>query len=266
MDFTQLAMKNRLLINALLLLLLVGLGLFVWLNPHTDKPQKQQLTQLNEHDVQVIKIHRADKPDIVLQKQKSKWEMTSPYHFDVASHKVKLLLTLLHEPINAEYSIEGKNLEQYQLSPEKVSIQFNDEDKIIFGMSNPISYDRYIRRNNKILLISETVYSTLTADAASFFKTNLIPKGRQIAKIELPKGYQSKDDTPAKWQLIQAVQVFGWNPDKEPSQAVVHIHLDNGDTIDYEIIQHESELWLGNRKLQAKYQIADENREDLLPQ
>ncbi len=258
-------MKNRLLINALLLITLIGLVSFIWLKPQNTEKQVVRLSQLNENDVTLIKIHRANQQDIKLEKKENSWSMTSPYSIAVSSNKIKLLLTLLKEPVKSAYSIEGKDLKSFKLDADNISVQFNNENKIIFGMTHPVSYDRYILKDNKILLISETVYGVLTSDVANFFNTRLVPKGVQITHIELPKKYKIADDTAAKWQLTKAIQVFDWDPTKSPSQATVHLTLDNGKTINYEIIETQPELWLGNTELKARYQIANENRLELLP-
>ena len=258
-------MKNRLLLNGLLLLFLVALSLFIWLKPNTGDKKNQLISQLTTDAVHTINIHRADKPDIQLTKKDKKWEMTAPYSAEVAASKISLLLTLLSEPIKSEYSAQGKDLTQFGLDPEQTSIQFNTESKMIFGISHPVSYDRYVLKDNKILLISETVAGAMKADVASFFSTQLVPKGSQIRNITLPENYKLADDTIANWQLGSAIQVFDWDKEKQPSQGSVKIELGNGEQIIYEIIETSPELLLGNSKLNAKYQMAEENTQGLLP-
>ena len=257
-------MKNRLLLNSLLLIIIIALALFVWLKPNEEK-QVSKISQLSRNDITSIYIHRSDKPDIQLEKKAKHWVMTAPYSATVTASKVTLLQTLVSEPIKSEYSAQGKDLKKFGLEPEKISIQFNQESKIIFGISHPVSYDRYLLKDNKILLISDTVSGAMKADVASFLSTQLVPKGSQISKIVLPEGYKIKDETAANWQRISAIEAFDWDQEKQPSQGSVNITLVDGKQLHYEIIETTPELWLGNTELKAKYQIADENTQDLLP-
>ena len=252
-------MKNRLLLNGLLILVIISLASLIWLKPGIKEEQTQSLSHLSGNLVNKITIHRADQQDIQLEKKDQQWYMVSPQNIPASNIKVKLLLTLLSEKINSEYPAEGKDLKQFGLEPENISIQYNEESKIIFGMSHPISYDRYILKDNKILLISETVYGALKADIASFFNTHLIPTGKKVTKVELPESYPSGDNILTNWQLANAVEVFTWDSKKQPSKGTIKLSLNNGEKLQYEIVETLPELMLGNAKLKAKYQIPEEN-------
>lgn len=252
-------MKNRLLLNGLLILILASLASLIWLKPGVEKEKTQRISTLKEDDIHKITLQRADKQDILLEKKGGQWLVTNPYSTNASHIKVKLLLTLLSDEIKSEYSAKGKDLSQFELEPEKISIQFNDDNKIIFGITHPINYNRYILKEDKILLISESVYGALNANIASFFSTKLIPKGVQINKVALPKGYKLTDDTITNWQNANAVETFIWNKEKQPSQGTIILGVPNGKPIHYEIVETLPEFMLGNVALKTKYQIPEEN-------
>ena len=56
-------MKNRLLLNGLLLLILISLALIIWLKPN-EEIKDPKISQLSSNDITTINLYRASKTDI----------------------------------------------------------------------------------------------------------------------------------------------------------------------------------------------------------
>ncbi|MDD5391497.1 MAG: DUF4340 domain-containing protein [Thiothrix sp.] len=162
MDHTQ---SRRLLLNFALLLLVVGLGAFVWWQSNAQHKAPETLLGLGKADVTRVTIAHhpgTAKPEfMLLEKQAGKWKMLVPEKFDVDSNKLAQLLTLLDETVEASYDATGKDLKQYGLAPANVALSFNNET-LLLGAENPVSHTRYFLHGGKIKLASEAVYGLLT--------------------------------------------------------------------------------------------------------
>lgn len=160
------AKQSRLWLNAGLLLLVFALALLIWLKPDSDDAQSILLLDLSPKDVNTIRITptTADTPVITLQKEGDIWLLEEPLQKKAKAEKVAHLLTLLMEESLSRYPSAGRNLAQYQLDPGLIKVSFNDTE-LIFGMSNPMNYQRYILKDNTIHLVNETVFSTLSSPA-----------------------------------------------------------------------------------------------------
>jgi hypothetical protein len=162
MDHTQ---SRRLLLNLALLLLVVGLGAFVWWQSNAQHKAPETLLGFGKADVTRITITRhpgTGKPDsIKLEKQGGHWQMLEPQQFAVNPTMIAQLFTLLDETVEASYDATGKDLKQYGLAPANVALSFNNET-LLLGAENPVSHTRYFLHGGKIKLASEAVYGLLT--------------------------------------------------------------------------------------------------------
>ena len=82
--------------------------------------------------------------------------MVKPNSFVADKERIRHLFTLLSESAEVSYDIKGKDLANYGLDKDKLSISFNGV-KMIFGKLNEISHKRYILKGDRMYLISETI-------------------------------------------------------------------------------------------------------------
>lgn len=114
-----------------------------------------------------IVIHAEDAEDVVLQNTAEQWKVIKPEQFDADKEKVRLLFTLLSENADTSYDISDKNLVDFGLDKDKLSVSFNGV-KLVFGDYNEVSQKRYVLKGDKMYLISETVSGLLESGADSF--------------------------------------------------------------------------------------------------
>jgi hypothetical protein len=290
---------QRYLINLILLLLLILLVAVVWFKPFADDAIKT-VSDLKPSDIIRIEIIRPLNPaknddaqqsanqaahnenKVVLVRENNQWLMKAPIETGVNQARIRHLMTLLSEDVAFNTSANQQSLADFELASGKIILRFaskTQQESFVFGMNHPMNFKRYLLKSvevvggsnqqenteKQILLASETVFNSIEAGAASFFSTQLLPKGVKLTKVELPKPYLSEKANINKWQDLNALYVASWDIKAEPSKGSVQLILENNEKVVFEILQTGSELWLGNHKLQAKYQIAESEIAELLP-
>ncbi len=156
---------RRWLLNLALLLIVAGMGAWVWWQARQPEQSPPTLLALGKGEITRIAIVRhsgtAQAGTIRLEKQPGeKWQMLEPKRAAVNGMHVTQLFTLLDETVTASYDAQGKDLKQYGLEPGNVALSLNGET-LLFGMENPVSHQRYILHAGRIKLVSEAVYGLL---------------------------------------------------------------------------------------------------------
>jgi len=165
---------KRWILNGLLLLLVVALLALIIQTLNPPRVARDSLYDERMGDEIVsIRIHRQSQTakNIVLEKVSGKWMMKTPIQAVVDERKIKHLMTLLSETIDARYSVKGKKLSVFGLENPQASIAFNGVE-IQFGSLNPVSHKRYLRKGATIYMVAETIYGALLNNADSFVQKN----------------------------------------------------------------------------------------------
>lgn len=174
--------RKRLIQNGLLLVLVAGLIFFVT-TKNNDDNEAVYSTLYDKSigdDAKEIIIHAEGRQDVVLVNNDGLWKVTKPVVFIADKKKVQHLFTLLSENADSHYDIKGKKLADYGLDKDNLSVSFNGV-KFIFGKLNNITQKRFIRRDNQMYLIEETV-SGLLLMGADAFKPQALPELKPVEK------------------------------------------------------------------------------------
>lgn len=164
--------KKRFLQNLVLVIFIAGLGFFLWNQNALDKKDTSHLAStlydksIGDEATEIL-IHVAGRDDILLKNLNNIWTVVQPVEFVADKEQVRHLFTILSENAETNYDLEGKDLAKYGLDEDRLSISFNHV-KLVFGEYNPVSQKRYIRKANKMYLVSETVSGLLQAGVDAF--------------------------------------------------------------------------------------------------
>ena len=259
-------MKNRVLLNIVLILSMIALAVFLWFKPASEAHPEQSISTLSKQAVTSIRIERPQQANIHLLKSDQQWTMLKPFPHAIRQEKAEQILGFVGASTQVQYSALDVNLAEFELDPSKVlSLQFNDDAKIQFGMIHPVSYERYILYGKVMGLLKEAVYGVLSSEVASFLDGSLVPLGRTLVKIDLPAPYDSTQTHIDIWKTAKAIEVLSWESENEPSLGKIQLYLDKNETLSYDILNSRDEWFLGNSKLKVKYQIPEDWVERLLP-
>ena len=163
--------KKRFIQNLVLFIFIIGLGYFLW-TQQEDKSDRSTLA-LTLYDKSIgdeateIAIHVKDRADILLKNIDDVWKVMQPEEFIADKEQVQHLFTILSENAETSYDLEGKDLVQYGLDEDRLSISFNNVT-LVFGEYNPVSQKRFIRKADKMYLVSETISGLLQAGVDAF--------------------------------------------------------------------------------------------------
>lgn len=258
---------RRFALNLTLLLVVAGLGAWVWWQAHTLEAQAATLLTLEREAITRIAITReldSDKPSVMrLEKQGDHWQMLEPKAFALNPTRISQLFTLLDEAVAASYPAAGKDLKAYGLEPGTVAVMFNDQ-RLIFGAENPVSHNRYVLHDGAIKLVSETVFGLMTGTLEDWFANKLVPPGRSLQSVSLPQGYASQQSTLQNWQSADAVRVEAWDG-KDAGHGAITLKLDNGSELALVLLTTQGELLLGHTAAGIRYVLPEVQRGNLLP-
>lgn len=180
------AKQSRLWLNAVLLLIILALAVLLWLKPSGDE-SSTVLVDLSPSEVRhihITQISDGEERVIALKKEAKTWYIeTSPQPKKVKPEKVAQVLTLLGETSLSQYPVAGRDLAQYQLQPGLLKVSFNSIE-LIFGMTNPVNYQRYILQDKTIHLVNESVFATLNNPVAQWLVSEQTSSETETIKKE----------------------------------------------------------------------------------
>lgn len=179
-------LASRTLLNLALLIVLGLLVLLVVFKPGTTVPEIVKVTTLAKTDVHSLLLHREGVDDIQLEKLNGTWTMTAPFHYLANDFKVDSLLQLINAPSNAQYDVTPLDLAKYGLDKPRAVVTINGDQQLIFGSTEPLQQQRYLRYQNTLHIITDTFYYQVAAPATGFLNHTLIPGNTNITKIVVP--------------------------------------------------------------------------------
>lgn len=198
-------------LNALLLVIVLGLaGLVGWqLQQKEQQAVPQRLLDLTLADVTAVLIERKTASaveKIEFKREGNNWSLLQPVVAEANPIKIRQLFTLLDEKVEASYSSANKDLKPYGLDTGDLAVSFNGS-KLVLGSTNPVSNHRYILNGQQIQLVNEAVYGSLKEAWINFIALNIVSDQLQLAKVQLPAGFDDSPQLVSAWKLAEAVRV-----------------------------------------------------------
>lgn len=260
---------RRLGLNFVLLLMVLGLAGLVWwqLQQQEQQAQSARLLPLTFAEVNSILVERnldgvASK--LELKREGEQWYLAQPVVAEANAIKLRQLVTLLDEKVEASYNRANKDLNTYGLASRELSVSFNGH-QLVFGDTNPVSNHRYILNGEQIQLVNETVYSLLKEDWVNFISLKLVPDTLQLTAVQLPKGFADSAQLVSAWKTAEAIRVEAF--DVQQVSADQQKVILKGTTEDKEllILNLKDELVLGDALKQVAYVLPISQAAALFP-
>lgn len=169
--------SKRLFLNVFLLFIVAVLVWFVLTGKQeqADTPETLYDESMGDDVTQVV-VHVAGQDDLHLEnvgkEGDRQWKITRPIQQDADKSKVRVLFTLLTDPVTSSYDATDKDLAKYGLDKENLSVSFNGV-KLVLGDLNQVSQTRYVLKGSKIYLIAETVSGLMEMGVDGFKKNDV---------------------------------------------------------------------------------------------
>lgn len=179
-------MRNRILLNLALLLLLVALALVTFYEPGIEPEQApQKLSAQAPASIAQIRIQHPQAAPIILRREQQQWWLTTPLRMPADESMVNHLLNLVGETSHARYPSAEMNLTAIGLEAPILTIWL-DEIEFRFGKRNPLQQHRYVQVGDQVHMITDTLTHRLSSDHLSYLSRRLTPT-QEIHAIQLPE-------------------------------------------------------------------------------
>ncbi len=148
---------------ALAVLAAALLALHLWPGAGQDAAR---LTSVDPAAVQQVRIERADRLEIALERQAVGWRLTHPLEAPALPRRVEQLLAVARAPVHQAFAAEG-GLERYGLTRPAAVLQL-DGLRVAFGDRDPSQRRRYTLIDGEVRVIDDVFYNLLTLPARHF--------------------------------------------------------------------------------------------------
>jgi hypothetical protein len=279
-------MRNRWLVNLVLLIIASLLSLLVIFTPGLEKPapEPQPLTEYNAKQVKRIRIEVANKETIELSKDaQGIWQITAPLALEANEFRINSILELLATKRYKPLEASTVKLEELQLVPPKMKVSF-DNLTLALGTTSPVDEtQRYVQINQVVYLVTDTFYEFLAGDAVKFANLSILGREPKITELQTPNYHLASEngtwklsenkeenvDTGAdtlnavvdNWQHAQAISVNAYQ--ESAHQGEISVKLGER-ALQFQIISIAPEFILALPEKKVQYQLANHQVEKLL--
>lgn len=167
-------MRNRWLVNLLLLILIIALGALMRRELERDR-QLATLTGLLPEQITEITLERPDEPLIQLVQGADGWHMEAPYGVRADPTRVGELVRIVTTPVHRSLP-KSAGSERLGLGADGPHLTLNGL-VLSFGDTDPITNHRYVAIGEQVHLIGDGFQHHLTANAEAYVDPTLLPNG-----------------------------------------------------------------------------------------
>ncbi len=265
-------MKRGWLLNVALLAAVVVLAWLAWRTPSREEAAQQTLSALAPATARNITLTRPGKPDIVLEKIGTQWQITAPVRARADEFQVLRMLTILDARPTAQFPADG--LARFDLDPPVARLRIDAAD-YAYGGINAVTSEQYVRRGDTVYAVELRHGAALPADVAALIRRALLGETERPTAIALPQFSLTQVDgkwtitsgaiTPAHTDISQddlqryvdrwrqASAMHAMPHDGRKSLADIRMTLADGAALDIGILQREPQLVLWRRDTGLQY-------------
>jgi len=149
-------MKNKWLINIILLVMVLSISLFLFLKPTKIKQTKQfSISTFNLSDFDSIKIDFPSRASVILKKSSESWDMIEPIKGRADQFSVQKIISIV--ATSSSEKLPSNDLAKYGLDKPTMKLKLihkGQEEEFIFGTYNSVTEDQYLLYKENVYLIS----------------------------------------------------------------------------------------------------------------
>jgi len=149
-------MKNKWLINIILLVMVLSISLFLFLQPTKIKQTKQfSISTFNLSDFDSIKIDFPSRASVILKKSSESWDMIEPVKGRADQFSVQKIISIV--ATSSSEKLPSNDLAKYGLDKPTMKLKLihkGQEEEFIFGTYNSVTEDQYLLYKENVYLIS----------------------------------------------------------------------------------------------------------------
>ena len=269
-------MKNRWILNLILLVVVAGLVSFLYLRPKQDavKENSYEVSSYKLAEFNAIKVEFPAKAAVTFEKVNGFWNLTAPYKTRADQASVQRILAII--AASSSQKIVTDDLQKFGLHQPSIKLTLfrdkNNAEEFLFGTFNPLNDEQYVSHRNTVYLISNDYGSAAssqvielidkaplkpTEKVAGFDFSHLeqweesrlnvdLVDGQWKVSIENAKPTQNEMNEWAdySWIHTRAKSVELYTPDRKVTHPSFEVKLADGSKVHFDKIQESPELIL----------------------
>ena len=180
-------MKNRLLLNVLLLLLVIGIAAFLYFKPKTveDKPEQFKLSTLKADEITRIEVSLRKGTPVVLEREGEQWFLTAPFRARADNFEARRLADLVRAV--SEQKLPATDLGRFELEPPFATVIL-DKQTFTFGTINRMLKAQYVMTGDSVFMVNPQYAQAIPPQPERLADNRLwTTPEQQIVGVELPK-------------------------------------------------------------------------------
>ena len=271
-------MKNRWILNLVMLAVVAGLVAFLYLRPKAsnDEPSLHEVSALKLADFTAIKAEFPSKVPTSFEKIDGLWRMTSPYKTRADQISVQRILAII--AAKSKEKFPATDLEKYGLDKPELRLKLTKatgDEEFSFGTFNSVTEEQYVGYKDAVYLLSGGYAEAATSQPIELIEKTPLTKNeaKQIAGFDFSKleqwqanalnvdvadGKWKTNEPKAKitqnemnewldfsWKQAQAKQVELYLPDHKITYPSFDVKLKDGKRVHFDKIQEAPDLLLG---------------------
>lgn len=284
-------MKNRWILNLVMLALVAGLVAFLYLRPQTngDGPVQHEVTTLKLADFNAIKVEFPTQAATTYAKVDGLWRMTAPYKTRADQLSVQRILSIIAAKTQNKFAATDK--EKFGLTNPQLRLKLSGvtgTEEFIFGTFNTVTDEQYVAYKDSVYLLPGSYAEAATTQAIEMVDKNPLAQSeaKQIAgfdyahleqwediglQVDITEGNWKTNAPKAKitqnelnewldfsWKQAQAKQVELYTPDRKITYPSFKIKLKDGTKVHFDKIQESPDLLLARPDEGLLYHFAND--------
>lgn len=248
--------QRRWSLNLVLLVVVIALVSLIKLDQGAEQASPQVIAEYLPANIKEIHIDKPGKQAISLKRTNSQWELTAPYQSRADQNMVERLLAISRLEISSIISSQAINLEHAGLEQPLATVVFNDVP-IVFGNSQPVGQQRYIRLGDKVMLVGDKHADQLKTASITYVDRQLIPSGSTIKSLRI-NGKDinlTSENSPLNQWLSTRASWLSHAPGLPDRSTSIDIILQSNEVIHYLAEQRENDIVLTNPDNSFEYHL-----------
>lgn len=278
-------MNKRIWINILLLIVIILLSKIIFFDKEDIESQKSSLSTIDPNNISKIEVQRKNLETLSFSKSNDKWKINSPIQIQANPIRIKSILNILTTKSYKKLNLNEIDIAQFDLRSPKIILML-DQNKFLFGTTNPIDQKRYVLFDETIHLIDDYLFAQLMVNVYFFAEKKLLPDNKKIKSIHFPdyKIYKNNgqwvstkkdyDDKKIKniikiWENAVAFRVEEYQPKNDSYEKdcdynrscspSISIKTLSGEIISFSIEKEKPNLILARESIYTQYAISTDD-------
>jgi len=187
-------MKNRWLINIILLVMVLSISLFLFLKPSKIKQTKQfSISTFNLSDFDSIKVDFPSRASVIFKKSTESWDMVEPIKGRADQFSVQKIISIV--ATSSSEKLPSNDLAKYGLDKPTMNLKLihkGVEEEFIFGTYNSVTEDQYLLYKDNVYLISGSYSESASTQPIELIDKSPLSKSEQIKDFDFSRLEQWK--------------------------------------------------------------------------